>query len=120
LTSHFTAVIDQALTREAAWRHRRLATRLLCAALFLLILWLSAARIKLSLANIISGVPNMADFFGRMMPPEASYLKFLVAPTIETIQIAVWGTVIATVASAPLALLAARNTAPHAIVYFTT
>jgi phosphonate transport system permease protein len=120
LTSHFTAVIDQALTREAAWRHRRLAARLLCAALFLLILWLSAARIKLSLANIISGVPNMADFFGRMMPPETSYLKFLVAPTIETVQIAVWGTVIAAVASAPLALLAARNTAPHTIVYFTT
>jgi phosphonate transport system permease protein len=85
-----------------------------------LILWLSAARIKLSLVNVISGVPNMADFFGRMVPPEASYLKFLVAPTIETVQIAVWGTVIAAVASAPLALLAARNTAPHAIIYFTT
>jgi phosphonate transport system permease protein len=112
LTNHFTAVVDQALTREAAWRHRRLAARLLCAALFVLILWLSAARIKLSLANIISGVPNMADFFGRIVPPEASYLKFLVAPTIETVQIAVWGTVIAAVASAPLALLAARNTAP--------
>jgi phosphonate transport system permease protein len=59
-------------------------------------------------------------FFCRMVPPEASYLKFLVAPTIETVQIAVWGTVIAAVASAPLALLAARNTAPHAVVYFTT
>jgi ABC-type phosphate/phosphonate transport system permease subunit len=87
LNSHFTAVVDQALTREAAWRHRRLAGRLLCAALFALILWLSAARIKLSLANVISGVPNMVDFFGRMVPPEASYLEFLVAPTIETVQI---------------------------------
>ena len=97
-----------------------MAVRLLCAALFVLILWLSAVRIKLSLTNIISGAPNMADFFGRMVPPELSYLKFLVAPTIETVQIAVWGTVTAVIASAPLALLAARNTAPHAIVYFVT
>src|ERR1700730_4098275 len=116
LASHFTAVLDQALAREAAWRHRLLAARLLCAALFALILWLSAARIKLSLANVISGVPNMVDFFGRMVPPEASYLKFLVAQTIETVQIAVWCTVIAAVASAPLALLAARNTGPHSII----
>jgi phosphonate transport system permease protein len=97
-----------------------MAIRLLLLAGFAIVLWLSAARIHLSLMNIILGVPNMADFFGRMVPPDLSNLKSLVAPTIETVQIAAWGTVIAVVASAPLALLAARNTAPHPSVYIVT
>lgn len=121
MTSHFdVAVVDQALAREAAWRHRRMAVRLLVTAFLLLILWLAADRIQLSVSNVVDGIPNMADFFGRMFPPELSYMKFLIAPTVETVQIAAWGTVIAVVLSGPLALLAARNTSPHAIVYFVT
>jgi phosphonate transport system permease protein len=120
LTRSFEVTVDQALTREAAWRHRRMAIRLAVLAGFLVILWFSAVRIHLSLTNIILGVPNMADFFGRMAPPDFSILKSLIAPTIETVQIAAWGTVIAVVASAPLALLAAHNTAPHPIIYFVT
>jgi phosphonate transport system permease protein len=120
LTSPFAAAVDQGLVREAAWRHRRMAIRLLVMAGFAVVLWLSAARIHLSLKNIILGVPNMADFFGRMVPPDFSNLRSLLAPTIETVQIAAWGTVIAVVASAPLALLAARNTAPHPSIYYVT
>ena len=120
MTSPFSATVDQALAREAAWRHRRTAVRLLVAAGFLIILWLSANRIQLSVTNVILGVPNMVDFFGRMVPPDLSYLTFLIPPTVETVQIAVWGTVIAVILSAPLALLAARNTSPHPAVYFVT
>jgi phosphonate transport system permease protein len=120
LTSYSDADIGQALAREAAWRHRRFAVWFGIAALCLFVLWLSAVRIQLNAANLISGIPNMADFFGRMVPPDLSYLSFLIAPTVETVQIAVWGTVIAVVASAPLALLAARNTSPHAAIYLVT
>jgi phosphonate transport system permease protein len=120
LNSSFDAAVDQGLIREAAWRHRRMAIRMLVLAGFAVVLWLSATRIHLSLMNIILGVPNMADFFGRMVPPDFSNLMALLAPTIETVQIAVWGTVIAVVASAPLALLAARNTSPHPSIYFAT
>ena len=120
LTSHFDGTLGEALARDAAWRHRRAAVRLLWAALFGLVLWLAAARIKLNAGSLISGLPNMLDFFSRMVPPELSYLGFLLAPTVETVQIAVWGTVIAAVVSAPLALLAASNTTPHLIVYFLT
>ena len=118
MTSH--AAVEQALVREAAWRHRRRAVRLLVAAGFFIVLWLSAARIQLSATNVILGIPNMVDFFGRMFPPDLSYLTFLVAPTVETVQIAAWGTVIAVIASAPLSLLAARNTSPHPVIYFVT
>jgi phosphonate transport system permease protein len=97
-----------------------MAIQLVVLAGFLLVLWLSATRIHLSLTNIISGVPNMADFFGRMFPPDFSTLRSLIPPTVETVQIAAWGTVIAVIASAPLALLAAHNTSPHQLVYFAT
>ena len=118
--SSFDAAVDQGLVREAAWRHRRMAIRALILAGFAVVLWLSAVRIHLSLMNIIQGVPNMVDFFGRMVPPDFSNLRSLLAPTIETVQIAAWGTFIAVVASAPLALLAARNTAPHPSIYYVT
>lgn len=120
MTNSFAPAVDLALAREAAWRHKRLAIRMVLITGFAVILWLSARQINLSLTNVILGVPNMADFFGRMVPPDFSYLSFLVAPTIETVQIAVWGTVIAVVFSAPLALLAAHNTSPHPVVYFVT
>lgn len=120
MTSPFAAAVDLGLAREAAWRHKRLAIRMVFVGGLAVILWLSAVRINLSLTNVILGVPNMADFFSRMVPPHVSYLSFLIAPTIETVQIAVWGTVIAVVLSAPLALLAAHNTAPHPAVYFVT
>ena len=120
MTSQFAAAVDQGLVREAAWRHRRMAIRMSVLAGFLILLWLSANRIYLSLMNIMLGVPNMADFFGRMVPPDFSILMSLVAPTVETVQIAAWGTVIAVVASAPLALLAAHNTSPHLSIYLAT
>ena len=97
-----------------------MAIRMSVLAGFLILLWLSANRIHLSLMNIMLGVPNMADFFGRMVPPDFSILMSLVAPTVETVQIAAWGTVIAVVASAPLALLAAHNTSPHLSIYLAT
>jgi len=120
LTIPYNPVVFEGLAREVAWRHRRMAIQLVVLAGFLLVLWLSATRIHLSLTNIISGVPNMADFFGRMFPPDFSTLRSLIPPTVETVQIAAWGTVIAVIASAPLALLAAHNTSPHAVVYFVT
>jgi phosphonate transport system permease protein len=114
------AVIAKALDREAAWRHRRIAIRVAIAALCLFVLWLAAVRIKLSFASVALGAPNMADVFFRMVPPDFAYLERLIEPTIETVQIAVWGTLIATIASAPLCLLAARNTTPHPVIYSVT
>jgi len=120
VSSPYEAAINQGLIREAAWRHRRLAVRLSVAAGFVILLWLSASRINLSLKNIIQGVPSMVDFFGRMFPPDLSSLMPLLGPMVETVQIAAWGTVLAVVASAPLALRAAHNTSPHPSVYYVT
>jgi len=115
-----SATIAEALDREASWRHRRIAIRSGVVLLCLFVLWLAAVRIGLNLPEIIKGIPNMADVFGRMVPPDFSYMLRLVDPAIETVQIAAWGTLLAVIASAPLCLLAARNTTPHVIVYSVT
>ena len=62
----------------------------------------------------------MLDFFERMFPPELAFFPFLGQATLETVEIAVWGTTLAVVFSIPLSLLAARNTTPNLLVYFAT
>ncbi len=110
--------VEGALAREAAHRQRKFIIRLGLAALLIVVLWASAARIKLSPAALVEGIPNMIDFFVRMFPPELSFFTLLIEPAIETVQIAAWGTLLAVLASAPLALLAAHNTTPHLVIYF--
>jgi phosphonate transport system permease protein len=51
-----------------------------------------------------------------MVPPDFSILERLVKPTIETIQISIWGTILAILLSIPFGVLAARNLSPHPVV----
>jgi phosphonate transport system permease protein len=120
LASALAPVIESALAREAAFRHRRLGFRVVLGTLFLIILWASAARINISPAALVQGVPNMFDFFVRMFPPDLSFFGLLIEPAIETVQIAAWGTLLAVIGSAPLALLAAHTTSPHFVLYSIT
>ena len=62
----------------------------------------------------------MWDFLTRLFPPDLSYLPLITGATIESVQIAVWGTVLAIVWSIPLAILGARNTSPHPLVFHAT
>ncbi|MCC5022393.1 MAG: phosphonate ABC transporter, permease protein PhnE [Candidatus Synoicihabitans palmerolidicus] len=47
----------------------------------------------------------------------AGYLWFVLKKMAETFKLGCWGTLLAVVLSAPLALLCARNYAPHPIIY---
>lgn len=95
--------------------------------------------------ELVSGIPNIKNFLVRMMPPRwETVTETLQTPTIElgfatiprigftgitfpfpeivfaivqTIQIAIIGTVFAILMAIPFALLAARNIAPHPLVY---
>ncbi|BDC35558.1 MAG: phosphonate ABC transporter, permease protein PhnE [Candidatus Methanoliparum thermophilum] len=77
----------------------------------------SAFGVNLSIINIIEGIPNIADFISRMIPPDFSILDKMVEPTLETIQISVWGTTLAIFFSIPLGLLAAKNITPNNFWY---
>jgi len=79
-------------------------------------LW-SAGGTNLSLPELIKGYPHMADFLSRMLPPNLSIIKDLIRPTVETVQIALWGTTLAVLLAIPLGILAARNITPHPFVY---
>ncbi|MEC5385139.1 phosphonate ABC transporter, permease protein PhnE [Uliginosibacterium sp. H3] len=78
------------------------------AAALLFLQW-SAQGTQLSWGELAAGLPQIADFLSRTMPPDLKILERLVAPAIETIQIAVWGTLLAVLPAIPLACLAARN-----------
>ncbi|HVL56307.1 MAG TPA: phosphonate ABC transporter, permease protein PhnE [Burkholderiaceae bacterium] len=81
------------------------------------VLWWSAAGTQLSLAELANGVPWIIDFLSRMFPPNWGFLEKLVRPAIETIQIAIWGTIFAILLAVPLCFFAARNISPSLAVF---
>ena len=58
-----------------------------------------------------------ADVIGRMMPPDFSDFGALALAMVQTIEIAILGTLLAIALSVPLGLLSARNVAPHVSIY---
>lgn len=81
-----------------------------------LFLW-SAWETELSLSRIVEGLPFMADFLRRMVPPDLSVLGNAARGALQTLQIAVVGTTAAAVAALPLGFVAARNVAPAWLFY---
>ena len=71
-----------------------------------------------SLAQLIGGLPWIGDFLARMLPPNFAYIgEHLIGPTLQTVQIALLGTLLAIVFAVPLSFLAARNLSPNPAVY---
>ncbi|MCH7542763.1 MAG: phosphonate ABC transporter, permease protein PhnE [Proteobacteria bacterium] len=104
--------VAAALQLESVRRRRRLVKALGWTSLALAVLWFTANEIGLNPIALAKGRVHMWDFLTRMFPPDLSYIQFLGRATVETVQIAVWGTLLAVVFSIPLSLLAARNTTP--------
>lgn len=66
-----------------------------------------------------NGFTRLIDFLLQSFPPDPGRFSNILLATLETFEMALVGTVAGAVLSLPLALLAARNTSPHRIVYFT-
>ncbi len=73
------------------------------------ILHWSANGAQLSWRELSNGLPQIGDFIQRSVPPDLSIVPMLLAPAVETLQIALWGTLLGIVFAVPLAFLAARN-----------
>lgn len=67
---------------------------------------------EFQLSKLIVGFPRLVDFFSRMVPPDMSVAQTVVVATIETIQIALFGTFLSIIASFFLGVLAAENLTP--------
>ena len=69
----------------------------------------SAEGAQLSWGDLASGLPQIGDFLGRSLPPDLSILPRLWRPALETLQIALWGTLLGILLAVPMGFLAARN-----------
>jgi len=77
-------------------------------------LWVIDAR----LSELITGVHGMADILSRASPPDFSSLPDIAWPTLETLDIALFGTVCGVILAIPFAVLAARNVTPSKPLYY--
>jgi phosphonate transport system permease protein len=91
----------------------RWAAEATLAALTALMLWHVGVR-----WDYVADAPaQVGDLFGRMLPPEWSFVSALVRPLAQTINIATVGTVTAVVIAVPIAFFAALTTTPARIAY---
>ena len=87
-------------------------------ALIAIVVW-AIRGAEVSIANIVTGVPNILDYLGRMIPPSGSILSKLGQPLAETFQIAIMAIIFATIVALPFSFLAARNIMPNGVIYQT-
>lgn len=76
------------------------------------IIW-SAQGAGFSFPELIEGAPNIAEFLSRMWPPNFSKWPIIVRLLLETLQMAVIGTLIGSLLSLLVSFGAARNIAPR-------
>jgi len=67
--------------------------------------------------RLADGVPSIARLLGEMFPPDFNNSRSWLKPVADTLAMSVAGTALAVVLSIPCGFLAARNTAPHPLVY---
>jgi phosphonate transport system permease protein len=63
------------------------------------------------------GIPALGQLFAEMVPPDFSRWRAWLRPLADTLAMSIAGTALAVVLSLPLALIAARNTAPLPALY---
>lgn len=73
---------------------------------------------KISVSGFIEGLPQMADLFARMVPPDISRIVPIGKALLETFQMALVGTTLGVAFSLPLAVLATRRLSPHPAIYY--
>lgn len=69
----------------------------------------SADGAQMSWGELANGMPQIGDFLARSIPPDWSVLPRIWHPALETIQIAIWGTLLSIVLALPLSFIAASN-----------
>ena len=68
--------------------------------------------------DLVTGAHGMADIISRALPPAFDQFKPTLLPVLETIDLAIFGTVFGVVLAFPLAILAARNLTPAKPLYY--
>jgi len=104
------------LTQSDRLSVSRLSKWLFIGAILVWAFWNPIAQIPFSIKN----VPYALDYVSKMIPPDMAILPQMVEPLLETLQMAIVGTVAALVISLPISFLAARNTMPVGAISLAT
>lgn len=81
------------------------------------IIYWSGTVTKFNPINLIEGLGNIGALVSRMLPPNWNVWNQVLKLSLETIHIAIMATTLSVVLAFPLALLAAKNTAPNILCY---
>lgn len=82
------------------------------------IYWQSLHATEFEFKVLLSSFPAIRDLVSKMFPPDWSYLPQLYRPLIETIQVGIISSVLASILCVPLAVLGSRNLSPSLIIYY--
>ena len=96
----------------------RLALRILVGLVVPAILAQSFYVVQARPEDLVTGVHGMVDLLSRAMPPAWSEFGDILWPTLETVDLAIFGTVFGVLMALPLAVLAASNVTPARPLYF--
>jgi phosphonate transport system permease protein len=95
-----------------------LTLRLVALLALVLIILQSAIVVRARPQDLITGVFGMADIIRRAIPPDFAKINKIWWPTLETVDIAIFGTVGGVLLALPLAILAAANVTPSRFLYY--
>jgi phosphonate transport system permease protein len=94
------------------------AVRCVVAVLGLAIVVQALAVVQARPQDLITGIHGMADIIRRATPPDFSRLPDMLWPALETVDIAIFGTLAGVCMAVPLAVLAAANVTPSRVAYY--
>jgi phosphonate transport system permease protein len=74
----------------------------------------------INVTDIFSSFEHMIDIVSRMLPPDFSKVNIIIESMVETVEMGILGTVLATLLSLPLGILSAKNLSNNKFVYYLT
>lgn len=114
MTTTLTAArYAQILSRARQQSGRQVRLVACIVAVCLVALWITGF---FDLTRFIEGAPAVAQLASEMVPPNFSRWQSWIKPLLDTLAMSIAGTALAVIFSLPLALLAAPNTTPNAMV----
>lgn len=108
-------IVDRVLAKKSESKLTPL--RILVIAVLACIYYASFKGTEFNVQQLVTGIPAITQLLSEMFPPDWSYIRELGGRVIETLQIGIISTVIASLLALPLAFLAAKNVSPHPVIY---